>query len=138
VLLDGWRAVAAAQNLDVSRDVMRAHRRERNHVLRIVEPGEERAHGDRVGGARVRVADVGGEEVEKPQARVLAGVGDQPGTSAPLGRAAGRMIGSGGTTASARLDPAGSSLDPIVSSNLIPHVVAPVFLVSVVWREGTR
>ena len=76
VLLDGRRAVAAAENLDVGGDVMRAHRRERRDVLGV-EPGEERAHGDGVGGAGVRVADVGGEEIEKPQAGVLAGVGDQ-------------------------------------------------------------
>jgi len=53
VLLDGRRAVAAAQHLDVGGDVMRAHRRERLDVLGV-GPSEERAHGDGVGGARVR------------------------------------------------------------------------------------
>ena len=56
---------------------MRAHCRERRDLL-DVEPGKKRADGDRVGGAGVRVADVGGEEIEEPQARVLAGVGNQP------------------------------------------------------------
>ena len=76
MLLDGRRAIAATENLDIGGDVMRAHRRERRDVLGV-EPGEERAHGDGVGGAGVGVADVGGEEIEKPQAGVLAGVGDQ-------------------------------------------------------------
>jgi hypothetical protein len=49
---------------------MRAHCRQRRDLLRV-EPGEERAHGDGVGGAGVGVADVGGEEIEEPQARVL-------------------------------------------------------------------
>jgi hypothetical protein len=61
VLLDRRRAVAAAENFDVSRDVMRAHRRERRDVLRV-EPRKKRSHGDRISGASVRVADVGGEE----------------------------------------------------------------------------
>jgi hypothetical protein len=56
---------------------MRAHRRERRDTLGV-EPGEERAHRDRVGGAGVRVANVGGEEVEQAQARVFPGIGDQP------------------------------------------------------------
>ena len=50
---------------------MRAHRRERSDPLGV-EPSEKRAHGDRIGGAGVRDADVGGEEVEKPQRRGLA------------------------------------------------------------------
>ena len=52
VLLDGRGAVAAAENLDIGGDVMRAHRRKRRDALGI-EPGEERAHGDGVGGAGV-------------------------------------------------------------------------------------
>ena len=67
VLLDSRGSVTAAENLDIGRDVVRAHRRERRDVLGV-EPGEKRAHRDGVGGAGVRVADVGGEEVEKPQA----------------------------------------------------------------------
>jgi hypothetical protein len=76
VLLDGRRAIAAAQKFDVGGDVMGAHRRERRDVFRV-DPGKKRVHGDRVGGAGVWVADVGGEEIEKAQARVLVGVGDQ-------------------------------------------------------------
>ena len=76
MLLDGRRAVAAAQEFDVGGDVMRAHRSERRDMLGI-EPGEERANCDGVGGAGVGVADVGGKEIEKPQAGVFAGVGDQ-------------------------------------------------------------
>ena len=38
------------------------------------KPGEERAHRDGVGGAGVRVEEVGGKEIEKAQARVLAGL----------------------------------------------------------------
>jgi hypothetical protein len=56
---------------------VRAHRAQRRDVFGV-EPGEERANGDRIGGAGVRVANVGGEEIHKPQARVFAGVGDQP------------------------------------------------------------
>ena len=57
---------------------MGAHRGERRDLLGV-EPGEERAHGDGISRAGVRVADVGGEEIEKPQAGVLAGLGDQLG-----------------------------------------------------------
>ena len=56
---------------------MRARPPPSGATLFVVEPGEERAHGDGVGRAGVRVADVGGEEIEEPQLGVLAGVGDQ-------------------------------------------------------------
>jgi hypothetical protein len=39
VLLDGRRAIAAAQDLDVGGDVVRAHHRERRDPLRV-EPGK--------------------------------------------------------------------------------------------------
>ncbi len=66
VLLDRGSLVGAAEQFDVGRDVVRAHRAERGDLLRV-EPGEERARGDRVGGAGVRIADVRGEEIQEPQ-----------------------------------------------------------------------
>ena len=75
VLLDGRRLIAARQDLDIGRDVVGADRAELADVV-LVEPGEEAAHGDGIGRARVRVADVGGEEVDEPQRGALAGGGD--------------------------------------------------------------
>ena len=43
----------------------------------ILAPGEELAAGPRIGPARVRVADVGGEEFDVAPGGRLAGVGDQ-------------------------------------------------------------
>jgi hypothetical protein len=42
----------------------------------LLEQGEEAAHRDGVGRAGVRVADVGGEEVDEAQRRGFAEVGD--------------------------------------------------------------
>jgi hypothetical protein len=64
------------------------------------QPGEERAHGDRIGGAGVQVADVGGEEIEKAQLAFSPASAINRGTIAPLGRADGMMIASGATIAS--------------------------------------
>ena len=41
------------------------------------------AHCDRISGAGVRVADVGGEEIEEAQNRVLAGVRGRPTHASP-------------------------------------------------------
>jgi hypothetical protein len=42
-----------------------ADRAKLGHAVHV-EPVKEAAHGDAIGGARVRVADVGGEEIDKP------------------------------------------------------------------------
>ena len=42
----------------------------------LLEPAEEAAHGDGVGRAGVRVADVGGEEVDEAQRGGFAEIGD--------------------------------------------------------------
>jgi hypothetical protein len=42
----------------------------------LLAPGEEPADGDHVGGARVPVADGGGEEFQETPCRTLAGIGD--------------------------------------------------------------
>lgn len=76
VLLDRRRAVDVRQHLDIGRDMMRADFAELGEILHL-EPGEELAHGDAIGGARVRVADVRGEEIDEAQPGALAGVGDQ-------------------------------------------------------------
>ena len=47
--------------------------------LVLLAPGEEPADGRHVGHARVPVADGGGEELQKPPGRVLAGIGDDAG-----------------------------------------------------------
>jgi hypothetical protein len=112
VLLDGRRAVAATENLDIGGDVVGAPCRERRDALGV-EPGEERAHGDGVGGAGVGVANVGGEEIEKAQARVLTGIGDQPG-SWIADTAAGKTISLDSMTASAWPGSAGLSSGPTV------------------------
>jgi hypothetical protein len=74
-----------------------------------VEAGEGRALGDVVG-AGVRVADVGGEEVEEAEARVFAGVGDQ--FRHNDSRDGDRL---GATIATARVGGADRSSDPIAA-----------------------
>jgi hypothetical protein len=49
----------------------------RQRQAAFVAPGEEPAARARIGPARVRVADVGGEEFDVAPAGLLAGVGDQ-------------------------------------------------------------
>jgi hypothetical protein len=66
VLLDRRCAVAMRQHLDIGRDMMRADFAKLNETLQL-EPGEEAAHGDAIGGARIRVADMGGEEIDEAQ-----------------------------------------------------------------------
>ena len=61
MLLDRRRAVAAGQNLDVRRNMMHADPPKLSKAAEL-EPGEEFPHGDAIGGGRVRVADMGGEE----------------------------------------------------------------------------
>ena len=63
------------QRLDISGDIERPDRGQRQPA--ILAPGEELPAGPRVGPARVRVADVGGEEFDVAPGGLLAGVGDQ-------------------------------------------------------------
>ena len=65
----------APQLLDISRDVHRLEEPELGQPPALA-PAEEAGHRLGVGGARVAVADVGGEEFEKTAARVGAGGGD--------------------------------------------------------------
>jgi hypothetical protein len=75
MLLDRRRAVAARQRLDIGRDMVCADRAKLGDAVHR-EPVEEAAHGDAIGGARVRVADVRGEEIDEPQRRAVTGGGD--------------------------------------------------------------
>ena len=63
------------QLLDIGADIMRPDRRRRQAA--VLAPGEEPAAGPRVGPARVRVADVGGEEFDIAPRRRVAEIGDQ-------------------------------------------------------------
>jgi hypothetical protein len=56
--------------------VHRLYRRDRRHAA-ILAPGQEFAHGLRVGAAGVAVANVGGEEFQKAQLCILASGGDE-------------------------------------------------------------
>jgi hypothetical protein len=65
--------------------MMRADFAKLNETLQL-EPGEEAAHGDAIGGARIRVADMGGEEIDEAQRGPLAGAGDHRRHGHPGGR----------------------------------------------------
>ena len=54
----------------------RLHGRDRWHAL-VVAPGQKLRHGVALGPARVRVADVGCEEIQEAARRLVAGGGDQ-------------------------------------------------------------
>ncbi len=69
-------ACVARLLLDPGGDVQRLHGRDRRHAM-ILAPGQEVGHGAAVGAARVRVADVGGEEFKEAERGALAGSGDQ-------------------------------------------------------------
>ena len=62
---------------------MRPDRRQRQAAL--VAPGEETAARPGIGPARVRVADVGGEEFDVAPGGLVAGVGDQRRDQVPSG-----------------------------------------------------
>jgi hypothetical protein len=64
VLLDGRGGMPVAEVLDVSRDVDRAHTRNRGDAV-VLQPSAERADRPHVGQAGVRVADLSGEEFEE-------------------------------------------------------------------------
>ena len=75
LLLHARRRMGLLECLDISGDIERPDRGQRQAA--IVAPGEELAAGPRIGPARVRVADVGGEEFDVAPGGLLAGVGDQ-------------------------------------------------------------
>ena len=75
MLLDGRLFEAAAELLDIGRDMQRLDQDELVQAVRLA-PGEETNHGPVVGGAGVRVADSGGEELEESARCPLAGAGD--------------------------------------------------------------
>ena len=77
-LLDARRRELARANLDPGRDVHRLHGADRRHAGART-PGQKFIGGAGVGPARVRVADVGGEEFEEPHAGALAGGGHERG-----------------------------------------------------------
>ena len=73
--LRGRRGSRALQFLDVGRDVNALDVRELRHAFGR-EPIEKLRRRARIGPARVRVADVGGEEFEEALGSVVAEVGD--------------------------------------------------------------
>ena len=75
VLLDRRRAVTFREQLDIGRDVVRADRAELGYAVHL-QPVKESTHRDAIGGARVRVPDVRGEEIYEPERRALAGGGN--------------------------------------------------------------
>ena len=75
LLLDRRRRDLGLQLLDIGADVMRPDRRRRQAA--VLAPGEEPAARPRIGPARVRVADVGGEEFDIAPRRRVAEIGDQ-------------------------------------------------------------
>ena len=75
LLLHARRPVVLLQLLDPGRHVERPDRRQREAA--IFAPGEEPGARARVSAARVRVADVGGEEFDVAPGGLLAEVGDE-------------------------------------------------------------
>ena len=70
------------ERLDVGGDVHRLDVGDLAELV-LVAPGEEPADGAVVGHARVRVADGGGEEFDEAARGLVAGIGDQRGTTTP-------------------------------------------------------
>ena len=75
LLLHARRGMGLLERLDISGDIERPDRRQRQPA--ILAPGEELVAGPRVSSARVRIADIGGEEFDIAPGGRLAGVGDQ-------------------------------------------------------------
>ena len=95
------------ERLDIGGDIERPDRRQRQAA--ILAPGEELAAGPRVSPARVRVADVGGEEFDVAPGGRLAGVGDQRRHQMEIGVGQGRECG--------RFD---GYWEPVVSRDVMP------------------
>jgi hypothetical protein len=75
-LLDARRGELARADLDPGGDVHRLHGRDRWHAGGGA-PGQKFLSGPGVGAARVRVANLGGEEFEEAHRGALAGSGDE-------------------------------------------------------------
>jgi len=75
-LLDARRGQFACCLLDPGCDMHRLHGRDRRHADGRA-PGQEFLSSAGIGPARVRVADIGGEEFEKARRGALAGGGNQ-------------------------------------------------------------
>jgi hypothetical protein len=75
-LLDARRGELARAGLDPGGDVHRLDGADRRHAGGRA-PGQEFIGGAGIGPARVRVADVGGEEFEEAHRGALAGSGDE-------------------------------------------------------------
>ena len=76
--LRGRRGARLLQLLDIGGDMHALDRRELRHAARL-KPVEEFHGRARIGAARVRVADVGGEEFKEAIGGALAGGGDEGG-----------------------------------------------------------
>ena len=75
-LLDARCRELARAGLDPGRNVHRLHGADRRHADART-PGQKFIRGAGIGSARVRVADVGGEEFEEARRGTLAGGGDK-------------------------------------------------------------
>ena len=75
LLLHVRRRMGQLARLYIGGDIMRPDRRQRQAAL--VAPGEETGACPGIGPARIRVADVGGEEFDVAPGGRIAGVGDQ-------------------------------------------------------------
>src|SRR3954451_12280909 len=83
VLLNGRGGMSMAEFLYISGDVDRTHRRNRGHAV-VLQPSPERADRPHVGPAGVRVADLGGEELQEAVGGAITGGIDQSrGTRTP-------------------------------------------------------
>src|SRR5437773_1085296 len=101
----GWRPGAASW-WGRSRSASGSRRRWRSARYRggraaVLAPAEERGDGPGVGGPRVGMGDVGGEEFEEAAGGVVARVGDDGGNSQQVARGPddpGRVHGPGGSS----------------------------------------
>jgi hypothetical protein len=117
LLLHARRGVSLPQALYIQGDVIRPDRRQRQAA--ILAPGEELATGPRVSPARVRVADIGGEEFDVAPGGRFAGVGDQRRHEMAVGRGGERTgFKDGGKMV------VGGRHEPFPSMNLTPRFLA--------------
>jgi hypothetical protein len=91
LLLHVRRRMRLLAGFNVARHVDGSDRHQREAAL--IAPGEKLLACARIGSSRVRVADVGGEELHIAPSRLVAGVGDQRRrVSSEAASAPGRMI----------------------------------------------